>query len=75
VTPDGHRRLGAAPDALQQRYVRAFSRLASWEQAQLVASLERVADMMDARELDAAPVLTTGDIRGTRTGGSTLPES
>lgn len=63
TTPEGHARLKDAPDALQQRFVRAFAKLADWEQAQLVASLERVADMMDAQEIDAAPVLTTGDIR------------
>ena len=55
--------LGDAPDALQQRYVRAFGRLADWEQAQLVSSLERVADMLDAKGMDAAPVLTTGELR------------
>jgi hypothetical protein len=37
--------------------------MADWEQAQLVATLERVADMLDARKIDASPVLTTGEIR------------
>ncbi|WP_439524227.1 MarR family winged helix-turn-helix transcriptional regulator [Marivita sp.] len=63
VTKDGRERLEDAPDALQQRYVRAFMKMADWEQAQLVATLERVADMLDARGLDASPVLTTGEIR------------
>ncbi|WP_292293474.1 MarR family transcriptional regulator [Marivita sp.] len=63
VTQDGQARLEDAPDALQQRYVRAFLALADWEQAQLVSTLERVADMLDARGLDASPVLTTGDIK------------
>lgn len=53
-----------APDALQQKYVQSFDLLADWEQAQLVASLERVAAMLDADEIDASPVLTMGDIRG-----------
>jgi len=66
VTKDGHVRLERAPDALQQRYVRAFLAMADWEQAQLVATLERVADMLDARGLDASPVLTTGEIRASR---------
>ena len=51
-----------APDALQQRFVRAFERMQDWEQAQLVASLERVAAMLDAVDIDASPVLTTGEI-------------
>lgn len=66
VTRDGHARLERAPDALQQRYVRKFLEMADWEQAQLVATLERVADMLDARRLDASPVLTTGEIRGSK---------
>jgi DNA-binding MarR family transcriptional regulator len=63
VTQHGRKRLENAPDALQQRYVRAFLDMADWEQAQLVATLERVADMLDARKIDASPVLTTGEIR------------
>jgi DNA-binding MarR family transcriptional regulator len=66
VTKNGHARLEDAPDALQQRYVRAFLEMADWEQAQLVSTLERVADMLDARGLDASPVLTTGDIKSGR---------
>ena len=62
ATPLGHRTVENAPDALQQRYVNAFAKLADWEQAQLVSSLERVAHMLDAKSIDASPVLTTGDI-------------
>ena len=51
-----------APDALQQRFVRAFERMEDWEQAQLVSSLERVAAMLDAEDIDASPVLATGEI-------------
>jgi DNA-binding MarR family transcriptional regulator len=63
VTPLGQNIVEDAPDALQQRYVSAFAELADWEQAQLVSSLERVADMLDAKSIDASPVLTTGDIQ------------
>lgn len=66
VTKDGRARLDRAPDALQQRYVRAFLDMADWEQAQLVATLERVADMLDAHSLDASPVLTTGEIQASK---------
>jgi DNA-binding MarR family transcriptional regulator len=68
ATDLGRERLDDAPDALQQRYVKAFKQLKDWEQAQLVSSLERVADMLDAQDIDAAPVLTTGDIRSGRRG-------
>jgi len=62
MTALGQSTLEHAPDALQQRYVRAFAELADWEQAQLVSSLERVAGMLDAKDIDASPVLTTGEI-------------
>lgn len=62
ITAQGRAAVRDAPDALQQRFVRAFDRMQDWEQAQLVASLERVAAMLDAEDLDASPVLTAGDI-------------
>ncbi|WP_417247831.1 MarR family winged helix-turn-helix transcriptional regulator [Celeribacter sp.] len=61
ITEAGRASLVDAPDALQQRYVKAFAGLADWEQAQLVASLERVADMLDAQDIDASPVLAVGE--------------
>ena len=63
LTTKGEDVLEEAPDALQQRYVRAFADLADWEQAQLVSSLERVAAMLNVDSLDAAPVLATGELR------------
>jgi DNA-binding MarR family transcriptional regulator len=62
ITESGRQRVARAPDALQQRFVRAFDGMQDWEQAQLVASLERVAAMLDAEDLDASPVLTTGEL-------------
>lgn len=69
VTAAGRDTLERAPDALQQRFVREFQSLADWEQAQLVSSLERVAAMLDAHDIDAAPVLTTGEIHAGRKRG------
>ncbi|WP_376875104.1 MarR family winged helix-turn-helix transcriptional regulator [Albirhodobacter sp. R86504] len=66
VTDVGLHALQNAPDALQQRYARAFDKLADWEQAQLVSSLERVAAMLDAEDMDASPVLSTGELRTER---------
>ncbi|OCX66184.1 MarR family transcriptional regulator [Thioclava sp. SK-1] len=62
LTDLGRAALEEAPDALQQRFVRKFEGLQDWEQAQLIASLERVAGMLDAAQIDAAPVLHAGDI-------------
>lgn len=63
ITDKGREAVSQSPDALQQKYVKSFEGLQDWEQAQLVASLERVAAMLDAHEMDASPVLTIRDIR------------
>ncbi|SMX50434.1 HTH-type transcriptional regulator MhqR [Maliponia aquimaris] len=65
ITPKGLRTLAEAPDPLQQRFVRKFETMEDWEQAMLMASLERVAAMLDADDLDVAPVLEAGDIKQT----------
>lgn len=67
ITDEGLDKVRAAPDALQQRYVQQFEALPDWEQAMVVAVLEKVAAMLDAEEIDASPVLTVGEI--TRTEG------
>lgn len=62
ITDVGRETLNSAPDPLQQRYVKKFEGLEDWEQAMIVAVLERVAGLIGAREIDASPVLTVGDI-------------
>ena len=58
---EGQAVLQTAPEPLQEQFSARFSKLETWEQHQLVASLERIANMMDAEELDAAPLLATGE--------------
>jgi len=65
ITSAGLTKVQAAPDALQQKYVKQFEGLEEWEQAMIVAVLERVASMLDAEEIDASPVLAVGDIHHT----------
>lgn len=62
LTPAGARVLAEAPPMLQHAFVERFARLAGAEQAQLIAALERVVSMMEASELDATTILTTGPI-------------
>jgi DNA-binding MarR family transcriptional regulator len=57
LTEEGKSVLAAAPRPLQESFSARFSALPAWEQHQIVASLERVASMMDAEDLDAAPLL------------------
>lgn len=61
LTEQGENVLAQAPKPLQDSFLNRFSRLETWEQHQIVAALERVATMMDAEELDAAPLLLSGE--------------
>jgi DNA-binding MarR family transcriptional regulator len=61
LTERGHELLAEAPKPLQDSFVSRFAALESWEQHLIVASLERVATMMDAESLDAAPLLASGE--------------
>ncbi|HEX5007752.1 MAG TPA: MarR family transcriptional regulator [Hyphomonadaceae bacterium] len=60
LTEKGRTVLADAPDVLQNRFVARFERLADWEQAGLIAALERVAALLDAEGIDASPVLDVG---------------
>ena len=50
------------PDDLQELFRKRFDKLEDWEQMMLVAALERIATMLDAEEIDAAPVLDFGEL-------------
>lgn len=59
LTGEGETQLAAAPTLLQERFIDRFQQLKDWEQSQILASLQHLAEMMDAQEIDAAPVLDT----------------
>jgi len=63
ITPLGREVLDRAPDPLQDQFVSEYEKLPDWEQAMIVAALERVADLLNAGDIDASPVLDLGDIR------------
>lgn len=62
LLPAGRRALSEVPGTLQTRFRDKFEDLEDWEQAYIVAALERVAALLDADKLDAAPVLDVGEI-------------
>ncbi|MBT8483953.1 MAG: MarR family transcriptional regulator [Phycisphaerae bacterium] len=62
LTPEGQRVLQDAPSLLQDRFQRELARLEEWERTQMLSILQRLAGMMDAEALDAAPMLETGAI-------------
>jgi DNA-binding MarR family transcriptional regulator len=62
LTDRGETSLAEAPSLLQEEFVERFSQLRSWEQKMLAASLERIAELMDAERVDASPILETGEL-------------
>ena len=60
ITDEGRKLIQAAPPLLQEQFTQRFSRLQEWEQTLLLSSLQRIASLMDAHELDAAPILASG---------------
>lgn len=60
ITKEGKALIKAAPPLLQEQFTKRFNKLQDWEQTLLLSSLQRVASLMDAEDLDAAPMLTSG---------------
>lgn len=57
LTDLGRGVLERAPSLLQERFRSELERLEDWEQMLLLSTLQRIASMMDASHLDAAPHL------------------
>jgi DNA-binding MarR family transcriptional regulator len=53
LTPKGTQTVKDAPFPLNERFVKAFNELEEWEQGMLVASLQRLAAMMNPEHLHA----------------------
>lgn len=62
LTPEGKTALADAPELLHEKFTTSFSTLQAWEQAQIIAALERVASLIDADEIEAAPILDVGEL-------------
>lgn len=62
LTREGSEKVKDAPTPLQENFVREFNDLKEWEQHMILSSLQRVAEMMDAQHIDAAPVLEIGEL-------------
>jgi DNA-binding MarR family transcriptional regulator len=63
LTELGTKALENAPKPLQEHFIDRFEKLEEWEQTQLLATMQRIASMMDAEDLDAAPMLEVGAIQ------------
>ena len=57
LTEKGQELLNNAPPPLQDNFVKKLQNLETWEQSLLLSSMQRVSAMMNAEDIDAAPVL------------------
>ena len=64
LTEEGKVILQDAPLPLQEHFTNRFSQLQEWEQSQMVATMQRIASMMDAQNIDASPMLEVGNLSG-----------
>ncbi|MBN2447569.1 MAG: winged helix-turn-helix transcriptional regulator [Phycisphaerae bacterium] len=62
ITMSGRELLSCAPSLLQDRFRDKLAKLKDWERSQTLASLQRIAEMMDAETLDASPMLVAGPV-------------
>lgn len=62
ATEEGRQLLEGAPDPLQHIFSKQFSALPDWEQAMIVAALEKIGAMLNAGAIDASPLLDVGPV-------------
>lgn len=62
LTPEGEDIVRRSPTPLQEEFMERFEGLRDWEQSLILSSLQRVAAMMNAEDIDASPVLDVGAI-------------
>lgn len=59
ISEQGVSLLSKAPSLLQDEFLERLADLQTWEQTQILSTLQRVAHLMEAQTIDAAPHLTT----------------
>lgn len=62
LTEQGQLILQDAPLPFQEHFTNRFAKLEEWEQSQMVATMQRIASMMDAQNIDASPLLEVGSL-------------
>lgn len=62
LTQQGVAALEKSPTLLQDSFIQRFQGLKEWEQTQVLSSVQRLAEMMDAQEIEASPLLEVAPI-------------
>lgn len=65
LSPGAEEKLRSAPPLLQEHFIQRFLELEGSEQRRILASLERVVSLMEAKDLEATPILATGPMSAT----------
>lgn len=67
LTELGSQMIKDAPMPLQDHFINRFEKLEEWEQTQMLSTMQRISKMMDAEDLDAAPMLEVGALQTPQT--------
>lgn len=59
TTPQSEMLLKNLPSPFQEVFIQRFSNLQDWEQLMILSALKRLVTLMGAKEIEAAPILTT----------------
>ncbi|MCA8901132.1 MAG: MarR family transcriptional regulator [Hyphomonas sp.] len=62
LLPAGRAALKESPDPLHEQFAGRFDALPAWQQAMLISALEQVTALLDAEDLEAAPILDVGNL-------------
>lgn len=62
LTPECRELLDKAPPPIQESFLENFKNLNDWEQTMILSSLQRLVLLMDAKSIQAAPILSTEPI-------------
>ena len=71
ATESGKAIVASNPTILQEEFTQAFAKLESWEQTQILSSLQRVSAMMSAQQIPGTPILPDEVWHGEETPGPT----
>lgn len=63
LTAAGREVLASTPNLLHADFLARFGALAEWERLMILSSLHRVAELMDAADLDVAAVLEVSELK------------
>ncbi len=62
ITKKGKMILDKVPPLLQEKFTNRYSQLEDWEQLMIESAFNRVVSMMSAKDIDASPILVTGEL-------------